>query len=195
MGWACIIRLMENTILPYNQARRQIYDGDLIFFRGSGPVSSAIMSVTSCPFSHVELAQWNQGLLMTMGATSQGTVYRRLSAVAPDYSIMAVGRARRGAHEDGAAADKATQTALNHLGKPYDFARLAEIWIREKMGADDKADLAESDDAFICSEYVALAWRAAGLDLAPDKPDRLTTPADLYGSALVEVRFEFTLPG
>ena len=152
------------------------------------------MSVTSCLFSHVELAQWNQGLLMTMGATSRGTVYRRLSSVAPDHSIMAVGRIRDLSKSNGQPANKAIQTALNHLGKPYDFARLAEIWIREKMGIDDAADLAEGGDALICSEYVALAWRAAGLDLAPDKPDHLTTPADLHGSALVAICFDFTPP-
>ncbi|MDH5679729.1 MAG: YiiX/YebB-like N1pC/P60 family cysteine hydrolase [Nitrospinota bacterium] len=183
---------MKNTIVPYSKARRLIQDGDLIFFRGSGLVSSAIMNVTSCPFSHVEIAQWNLGLLMVMGATSRGTVYRRLSSLAPEYSLMAVGRVAQTGVVGDSTATKAVGTALNHLGKPYDFIRLGEIWLMEKMEVDGIKDTAGEKDSFICSEFVALAYRAAGLDLVPDKPDHLTTPADILGSALVERKFDFS---
>ena len=48
-----------NNILDYATARRLIRDGDILFFRGRGFVSSAIMAQTGSQFSHVELAQWN----------------------------------------------------------------------------------------------------------------------------------------
>ncbi|MDH5477528.1 MAG: hypothetical protein OEY50_04300, partial [Nitrospinota bacterium] len=111
---------------------------------------------------------------------------------APEYSLMAVGRVAQTGVVGDSTATKAVGTALNHLGKPYDFIRLGEIWLMEKMEVDGIKDTAGEKDSFICSEFVALAYRAAGLDLVPDKPDHLTTPADILGSALVERKFDFS---
>ena len=191
----------DNT-LEYATARSLIRDGDVLFFRGRGFVSSAIMAQTGSSYSHVELAQWNLGQLMTMGATSHGTVYRRLSSIIGEYSSVAVARVPFGPQEGWPAKQveretvrQALRNALAHLGRPYDFADIAKIWWRDRLGLGHTTRDRKSDqDKFICSEFVAAAYSAAGVDLVPNKPDRLTTPQDIARSVDLQIMFSFEPP-
>jgi len=178
-----------NNTLDYTTARQLIRDGDILFFRGRGFVSSAIMRQTGGQFSHVELAQWNSGRLMTMGATSAGTVYRRLSSIIGEYDSVAVARVPFGPSEgwptDEMMARETTRQALRaalaHLGRPYDFADIARIWWRDRLGLDAQNKNRKTDqDKFICSEFVAAAYSAAGVDGRCD-PDSCGVNARLFG--------------
>ena len=191
-----------NNTLDYATARSLIRDGDILFFKGRGFVSSAIMAQTGGHFSHVEIAQWNLGQLMTMGATSHGTIYRRLSSIVGEYCAIAVARVPFGPSEGWPAAQVKRETlrvtlrqALAHLGRPYDFADIAKIWWRDRLGLGHaRGDRKSDQDKFICSEFVAAAFVAAGIDLVPQKPDRLTTPEDVLRSRDLEIMFSFAPP-
>ena len=144
---------------------------------------------------------------MTMGATSHGTIYRRLSSIIGDYQAVAVARVPFGPQEGWPAEQVeresirlALRAALAHLGRPYDFADIARIWWRDRLAGvwvgpgSGRRDRKSDQDKFICSEFVAAAYSAAGIDLVPEKPDRLTTPEDIYRSIEVENMFVFEPP-
>ena len=63
------------------------------------------------------------------------------------------------------------------VGVPYDFAQLVRIALAE-LGQDPDACFVPDfgDDRLICSEFVALACRQGGLDLAADTPLWRWTP-------------------
>jgi len=176
-------------IKPYSQARRLIRTGDVLLFSGVGFVSGRIKSLTDSDKSHAEIVQWNLDLLMSAGAVGAGTDYRRLSSIIAEYPVISVYRLALGVT---VSMDAVIRTALNHQGKGYDFADIAIIDLKTRLGLNqDLPDLPEDTDKFICSQYVSYCYRAGGVDLVEHKPDKLTTPADLEDSPYLEYQFSF----
>lgn len=73
--------------------------------------------------------------------------------------------------------------AVAHLGTPYSWLDDVEIgltklfdwsprWMRRRLA---------SDRTLMCSQLVAAAYEAAGIDLFPNRPNGSVTPGDLAG--------------
>jgi uncharacterized protein YycO len=73
------------------------------------------------------------------------------------------------------------RAVLSHIGDPYAFRAIIIIATRI-LGAPHwkwlEFNLAH-DKGLICSELVAICYRAAGIDVIPDKPVYFITPSDL----------------
>ncbi len=52
---------MNSIVLPWEEAKILINEGDVLLFRGKGWISSIIKSQTQTPYSHVGVASWVNG--------------------------------------------------------------------------------------------------------------------------------------
>ena len=128
----------------------------LQFIADHSPTSWLIRRFTWSPYSHVELVLPDGRLL---GARGDGGVAIREPARAPVVARFAV-----------EAPDSVIDTALQQLGRPYDWAAIAGIVTRRNW---------QQPDRWFCSELVAWAFDRAGHPLLRSQGHYLITPRDL----------------
>jgi len=181
--------------VAYSSARKRIRDGDVLLFRrGDGIVSKMIAVAGRSPYIHAGMAVWWHDRLMCV-ETIQGIGGRaaHLSAqVTAPHTTILVRRVRSRKFNRPAAAD----AMLNVIGKRYGWWGLFKaatihlpIWrFLVKPDTDDKAN----GSLPFCSQAVASALRAGGVDPVPNLADRLTEPGDLARSAALRDVFILT---
>ncbi|SNY90087.1 hypothetical protein SAMN04515647_0229 [Cohaesibacter sp. ES.047] len=150
--------------MVYPDARCQIRSGDLIAFRGKGPVSWLIRHVTGGFHTHVGVAWWFRGRLFILEAREGiGVTLRAACAALPfDWIRLSV---------DWSASVE--DFAFSQLGKPYSYIDALGAGLGFPMTAE----------GYICSEYAAeIFWRS---DLDFDLKSSAITP-----TALVEYWIE-----
>lgn len=189
-------------VVPYEQARPAVQDGDVLLFQAKGAVAAAIRWAGRSRYSHVGVAVWIRGRLMVAESRElRGCRVVPLSnAVGSNvvdlYQVPGATRDQR---------EAVVQTALERLGHPYGWATIVRMawthlplslgivarWLRRfpllrwlpegrTYSEDDKLPVGTH---LVCSAYVATCWRAAGLDLVPNLADSSTEPGDLARSA------------
>ena len=166
--------------LDYPDIRNQIRNGDILLFRGKSLISRVIGWITGSPYSHAGVLAWWHGRLMVLEAVASGVVASRMSIVAQQYS----GKIEVWTTDAELARSKVLRAAQRLLGKRYSTFKLLQNLGRLLFGRrrDEAGDPDDSPEDFVCSEFVSRVWRAGGIDLVADSPDRFTKPSDIAKS-------------
>ncbi len=170
------------TTRRYADVRPGMKAGDVVLFRGSGPVSRAIRWLTRSPYSHAALVFLFEGRVYCLEAVGSGVRLALISEVLARYHggidhfdvPEATGDQRRAA----------LGFAFQQLGKLYDRRGLWRFLLAIATGRRPRV---REDQAWFCSELVAAAYRRQGLALVPES-SAFTSPADLALSPALSLR-------
>lgn len=184
-----------NKPIPKNyiDARRDIRDADLLLFRRRNRLTRLIAVAGRSEYVHAAMAGWWNGRLMCVEMTSCGgraqllsNIVRRWPGVVDVYHANAVHRrfSRR----------RALLAMIGITGRQYGWMNLCRAALLHLpafrfLALPDTNDLEHSTWPPFCSQAVAMADRAGGIDPVPNLADRLTEPGDLARSAFYEYRF------
>jgi len=181
------------TLPLYHDVRDKLRTGDVLLCSGVDYVAWKIRKVTSSPYSHVAAVRVDLNRVMAFEAAADGTGYLPVSLLARrKYEHIAVYRLRR-ASAGQFQPYEFLASLLDELGLEYGFATLGLIWFRERLAITVPAKDDATLDTRICSEYVSVAFRRAGIDPCPAKPDKYTYPRDFERSSLFKevAKFRF----
>lgn len=167
----------------YGATRDEFREGDVLLFRGLGPMSMLIRLLTRSPYSHVGLVHLYEERVYCLEAVGAGVRLMLMSEVMRRYhggiDYYALQRAsevqRRGAVSFG----------FQQLGKIYDRPGLVRFAVAILFGRKPSA---REDQSWFCSELVAAAYRRQDLPLAPASAT-YTSPADLALSPELKLRW------
>src|SRR5574341_1285390 len=174
----------------YDQVRPQIQTGDLIFFRGRGPLSRLIRKLSSSVYSHVGIAAWWGGhLVVFQSRIPVGVEVLPARRVVWRYDGQVDWWALRPEHASRLDRDGLLSVAVAELGKSYSFLGLVnagfELLTGRIAGRCDPVALPESH---FCSQFVSACFRGGGIDLAPDVADACTSPGSIVRAGQIEMR-------
>ena len=169
---------MEKTVLAhYREARPEIRDADLLLFRRRSWIARLIAVAGRSRYVHAAMAGWWKDRLMCVEMTSGGGRAQLLSNLverwpgAIDVYRANVGR-RRFSRKDALSA------MIGITGKRYGWgnllrAALLHLSVLRFFARPDANDLDASTWPPFCSQAVAAADRAGGVDAVPNLADRL----------------------
>ena len=166
--------------------------GDIVLVAGKGWLSKQIMFLTNSKWSHAALYVGG-GRQAVLEAVDDGVEENAFVTTSKGHTRIAIRRLPGLTVEQAEAIKTAAYTKLN---KPYDWMQLVTIGVyelvRKHLGIRWSGLVKNSKRAMICSELVAVAYRAAGVEFS--KEDKMVTP-DMLGddSRLVTV-YEAPLP-
>ncbi|MGA9116166.1 MAG: YiiX/YebB-like N1pC/P60 family cysteine hydrolase [Bacteroidota bacterium] len=176
----------NTNVVPYEDVRPRIRDGDILLYRGRSRTSRLIRHLTRSPYSHAGLAVWWNRRLMVMEAIGRGVIVTPLSSSISAYD----GRVELFSTREGIPSplrERIVLRAQDELGKEYALLGALLIGLRALLGMPPgPGDRARRERAFFCSQYVAHAYNAAGLDLLPRAGDRFAAPGDIACSPLLQ---------
>ncbi len=204
--------MKEPLFVPYCDARRQIRGGDLLLFRPRGFVWRAIAVAGRSEYTHAAMAGWWSRRLMCVEMCSRGgralllsNIVRRWPGAIDVYRANASDTQQSGDDTDLASGtrqfsrDAAVHAMIEITGRRYGWlnlfrAALLHLPLFRLFVAPDTDDTAESAACHppFCSQAVAMATRAGGVDPVPNLADRLTEPGDLSRSPFYAYRFTLT---
>jgi len=187
---------MKEHSIVYDLARCRIRNGDLLLFRPQpGLFGRLIAKAGRSDYSHAAMAAWWDGRLMCL-ETIQGRGGRAvlLSNLVQEHP------GRIDVYTAGATGEQFDRTAaveamIEVTGRRYGWwslvrAALVHLPVARFFVRPDTEDTSNGSLP-VCSQAVARACRAGGVDLVPRLADRLTEPGDLARS--VFFRYRFTL--
>lgn len=195
--------MKEPLFVPYCDARREIRDGDLLLFRPRGFVWRAIAVAGRSEYTHAAMAGWWSRRLMCVEMCSCGgramllsNIVRRWSGAIDVYRANASGTGKASGTRRF-SRDAAVHAMIEITGRRYGWfnlfrAALLHLPLFRFLVAPDTDDAANSDWPPFCSQAVAMATRAGGVDPVPNLADRLTEPGDLARSPFYRYRFTLT---
>ncbi len=168
--------------VSYTESRGLFRDGDVLLFRGRGPMSMAIRALTASPYSHVGLVYLFAGRVYSLEAVGAGVrlilmseVLRRYHGGVDYYEVPRATTEQRA----GAVA-----FCFQQLGRLYDRPGLLRFGAALVLG---RKLATREDQSWFCSELVAAAYRKQGLSLAAERPT-YTSPADLAVSPELKLK-------
>lgn len=164
--------------IDYAEVRDKIRNGDIVLFRGRSLISRCICWLTRSTYSHAGVVGWWNNHLMVLEAVSKGVVATRLSSIVNGYP----GSAELWTSDKDIDREEIVRAAQMLLGRSYSMMKVFALGRRIIYGGMKGKDPDESPDGFLCSEFVSRVWRAGGLDLKEDAPDRFTKPKDIAAS-------------
>ena len=193
-----------NTI-PYDEAARVIGHGDLLLKRGTWwhPVDAAIMTAGRSRYVHAAMAACERigssgfvvGFRCVEITQFHGGRMRPLRAVVAQepgrWDVFTTNPERRRSEFDPAEAVK---TMKRFAGTPYGWRNLVgtglmHLPVVRWLVRADLDDEAQPRHPPYCSQAVAIACRAGGVDPVPNLADRMTEPGDLARSPFFRYRF------
>ncbi len=183
---------MEQRLVAYHLARPEMRDGDLLLFRPRRRVFGRLVATAGrSNYSHAGMAAWWQRRLMCL-ETVQGRGGRAvlLSNLVRSHAIDVFGPDVSGHRFDRLAA---VEAMIEITGRRYGWRSLGHaalvhlplVRLFIRPGTDDAAN----GSLPFCSQAVARACRAGGVDPVPNLADRLTEPGDLARSRFFRYRF------
>lgn len=189
--------MKETNSVSYHDVRRRIHGGDLLLFRPRGILTRAIAVAGRSEYTHAAMAGWC-GRLMCIEMCSRGGRAQLLSnVVRRSPGVIDVYQAASARDVRPFSRRAAVRAMIDLTGRRYGWFNLfraamlhlplVRFFVRPE--ADDKADAAWPP---FCSQAVAAATRAGGVDPVPNLADRLTEPADLARSNFYTYRFTLT---
>jgi hypothetical protein len=179
---------------PLSAVHGRIRDGDLLLCSGNQPISKLIRSATHSPWSHIAMAyRWNSiGRVMVF----ESVEHIGVRTVPLENFVLRSGKSRKpypgpiilARHSDyadlaGAVASAKTRRladfAVDRFGSPFAPGEVLKIGLRiAASGIGLKLPrLMGPKDEFICSEYVAKAYEAIGIQIPWDQKGFIA-PAD-----------------
>jgi hypothetical protein len=181
------------TLVNYVLARPEIRDADLLLFRPRGLIWRAIAVAGRSEYTHAAMAGWWGRRLMNVEMTSGGGRAQLLSNIIRRWpGVVDVYRAN--ADRKRFSRKRALAAMIAITGKPYGkwnlfLASLYHVPLARFLVSPDSNDIETTPWPPFCSQAVATACRAGGVDPVPHLSDRLTEPADLARSGFFEYRF------
>ena len=166
----------------YADERSAMKAGDVVLFRGSGPMSRTIRWLTRSPYSHAALVFLFEGRVYCLEAVGSGVRLALISQVLARYHGGVDHFDVPGATEEQRRG--ALGFAFQQLGKLYDRPGLWRFLFAIVTGRRPRV---REDQAWFCSELVAAAYRRQGLALVPESA-AFTSPADLALSPELSLR-------
>jgi uncharacterized protein YycO len=166
----------------YADERGQLRTGDVLLFRGRGPMSMLIRYLTHSPYSHVALVFRFEGRVYCLEAVGVGVRLCLMSEALERYHGGIDHFDVPGATEE--QRHGALSYAFQQLGKLYDRPGLWRFLFAILFGRKPRV---REDQAWFCSELVASAYRKHGLALVPVSA-AFTSPADLALSPELKLR-------
>ena len=178
---------MEEARICYPLARSQIRDGDLLLFRPRrGLLARLIAKAGRSDYSHAGMAAWWNGRLMCLetvqGRGGRAVLLSNLVAKYPGRIDVYTAEAN-GNRLDRRAA---VEAMIEITGRPYGWLSL--VWVAlvhlavVRLFVRPNTDDAANGSLPFCSQAVARACRAGGVDPVPHLADRKTEPGDLARS-------------
>ena len=184
----------EPNLIPYNDARSQIKNADLLLFRPRGaPWWRAIAVAGRSEYTHAGMAGWWGDRLMNVEMTSGGGRAQLLSNLVEQWpgviDVYAANAVRR-----RFSRERALQAMIGITGKPYGKWNLFRAGLYHMpfvrfMVSPDTDDIETSNWPLFCSQAASIAYRLGGVDPVPNLTDRLTEPGDLARSPFFQYRF------
>jgi hypothetical protein len=172
-----------------------VHNADVLLWRrGSGVIARVIAQLGRGLYSHAGLAAWRDGRLVTIEASQ----FRRVREVPLAAHVERwPGRIDVYRSNPGCRWPFDRQAAVGRMVQFLDceygwatFCRIAlchiplvRLWL-----APDLDDESNGSRTPVCSQAVAIALRAGGVDPVPRLPDRLTEPNDLSRSMFLDYR-------
>ena len=169
---------------PYAEVRALVRDGDILLCQGRDPFSRLIRWSTESAWSHIALAFRIAGLDRVVVVEAVERIGVRCVALSDFVSRDSSGASpypgkiflARHAGLSGDAEDFKVQAlgrfAFDRLGSRFAAGEITKIVLRiaaaRLMGDRKTPRMLLPDDEFICSEFVAGAYRAAGLTIPWD---------------------------
>ncbi len=172
----------DKAVRRYDDARREIRNGDVLLYKGQGFLSRLIGLLTKSPYSHAGLAVWWYDRLMVMEAVGKGVVVTPLSVNVAHYEGGVEWYQYK---EEIPEPDrlKMAHFAQQQLGKEYAYWKMISIlfYIIFQWRMSRRDELRRTKKLF-CSYYVAQVYNSVGRDLKKDESDRFMSPADIANS-------------
>jgi hypothetical protein len=185
---------METTLTPYNLARLKIRDGDVLLFRRQRTLAGKAISVAGrSPYSHAAMAAWWHGRLMCLETLQRrgGRAVLLSTLVADAPARIDVFRVQLNRRRFNAQA--AVESMIEITGRRYGWGALVRAGLVHlplvRFFVRPETDDAANGHLPFCSQAVARACRAGGIDPVPNLADRSTEPGDLARSAALAYRF------
>jgi hypothetical protein len=183
----------EPIHVRYADVRDVIRDADLLLFRRRNRLTRLIAVAGRSQYVHAAIAgRWN-GRLMCVEMTSGGGRAELLSNIVEQWpGVVDVYRAN--AARRRFSRRRALLAMIAVTGRRYGWMNLCRAALLHLpafrfLAHPDTNDLETSTWPPFCSQAVATATRAGGIDPVPNLADRLTEPGDLARSAFYEYRF------
>jgi hypothetical protein len=186
----------ESHVVPYDRAQREIRDADLLLFRrGRGLVDRMIAASGRSLYVHAAMAAWWRDDLMCL-ETLQLRDGRAVCLAGQVARFPGRWDVYETNPDDRLPFDRvaAVRTMKRFTGTRYGWWNVLRIALRRLPIArwlvrPVTDDLADGTHPPFCSQAVAIACRAGGVDPVPNLADRLTEPGDLARSPFFRYRF------
>ncbi len=185
--------MTDKIILNYAAARCEIKTADLLLFRPRGLLWQAIAVAGRSQYTHAAMAgRWGDRLMNVEMTTGGGRAQLLSNLVEQWPGVIDVFSAN--AIHRRFSREKALAAMVAITGKPYGRwnlfrASLYHMPLFRFIVSPDTNDIAATRWPPFCSQAVAMACRAGGVDPVPELADRLTEPGDLARSPFFEYRF------
>lgn len=176
--------------------RSTIRSGDLLLFRGRGLASRLIsLAGRSCYTHAARVVRWGVDLFCCEVREGVGgravTLESQVARYPGQIDVFETNPDGRFPRYDRPAADRYMRRLA---GCQYGWGGIAKtallrIPFLRSLATHDFSDASESKRPPFCSQAVAMAERAGGVDVVPNLPDRFTEPGDLARSNFYRYRF------
>ncbi len=183
----------EPIHIRYADARETIRDADLLLFRRRDRLARLIAVAGRSQYVHAAIAGWWRDRLMCVEMTSGGGRAQLLSNIVEQWpGVIDVYQAN--AVRRRFSRRRALLAMIAITGRRYGWlnllrASLLHLAAFRFLVPPDTDDGETSNWPPFCSQAVAMADRAGGVDPVPNLADRLTEPGDLARSAFYQYRF------
>lgn len=176
--------------LRYGKVRERIRTGDVLLFKGKGPLSAFIRWGSGSDYSHAAIASWEGARLMVYHAVFKGVRYAPASEAVHRYDGQVDWWSPRPAIDPQIDRGAIVAQARANIGKPFATIDLAKlVWLMFLGKYQGTPDPADPPPAMFCSWYVSHCYRVGGgVDLCPIAADCCTSPAMLERSRILMLR-------
>lgn len=176
----------------YESIRHQIRSGDILLCAGNSMFSKIIQRFTGSKWSHVGIiALWEEieSVMVLESVESIGVRTVPLSRYIKEYDgDIAILRHDDFKHE---MVNKMKRHAMSLMGHQYDASEIARIAARiALMSPHEKRDTPAHDNDYICTEYLDVCFKAAGINLYHD-PRGFISPKNIAEDPKIKILFEF----
>ncbi len=179
-------------VLSYAVERQHIQNGDVLLYRGHGPVSAIIQRATRSTYSHAGLAVWWNERLMVMEAMRRGVRVTTLSFNLSHHNGSVEWYTSRSPIPADQRLDL-IRYAQKELGKRYAFWSVFKLGLLLLFGGQvDPQDELVQNETLFCSLYVANCYNAIGIDLKKNYNDLFMTPGDVAESPILYFKGELS---
>lgn len=185
--------MSERILVAYSDVRHEIRDADLLLFRSHNWFSRLISVAGRSQYSHAAMTGWWKDRLMCVEMIRGGGRAQLLSNLVSRWpGVIDIYRAN--ANHRRFSRERALGAMIGITGRRYGWfnlsrAALLHLPVFRFLASPNTDDFDASTWPPFCSQAVAAADRAGGVDPVPNLADRLTEPGDLSRSPFYSYRF------